>query len=148
MQRPASEGSSQEVETSIAVAQQSSSFTALYPALNAGHVPQQSSSFTGPSPTLSAGPVPLPSNVVGVSLTAPLALPSQFMTEFTPTQSLPAESAQYYQPTTPPSGYNVTSTVGMGTTFLSGPTLPPPPTMGFVPAHGVVAGNPGKVIDV
>jgi hypothetical protein len=114
------------------------------------------SSNSGASTVLSTGPSALPPSVVsspfpvlGLSST-----PSAYPTQATPTRPpaeyapprFPAELTSPPQPSLPLTGFSYTSATTATTGSLASSALPPPPTMGFVPSHGIVTAHPSKVI--
>ena len=106
------------------------------------------SSYSGSPSVLSGGPSALPpsvTNMSGLSISKPAELgqrplPSSLVPPAGfPPPSIPSElsSGQQVQPS-----HHLSMT---GTTAATGSAVPPPPTMGFIPSHGVVASHPTKV---
>lgn len=113
-------------------------------------------SISGTSSVLSAGPSALPSSVVSAPFpvmglsSPPAAYPTQVTSihpaaEYAP-PTFPAELTSPPQSILlPGSSYTASTTSTVDPQGYAAPNLPPPPTMGFVPSHGIVTGHPSKV---
>lgn len=131
-------------------------------AQSSGMIPEvplfSTSSITGAASILSAGPSALPPSIGAQFPVSGLSSsPAAYSTQATPTRppteyappSFPVEFSSPSQPSLPLSSSSYTASptaAAAGSHGLASSALPPPPTMGFVPAHGIVTAHPSKVI--
>ena len=65
--------------------------------------------------------------------------------ELSPPPSIPPELLSSHQPAIQPAQQISAESSAVAAAGL-GSAVPPPPTMGFVPSHGIVASHPAKVV--